>query len=191
MGHAGCHRWSDSAARRWLWHSCDGGALLAAGTAASGGCDQFCPASRLSRLAGCSAASGLWYRSSLRVRYRPGARHCSRRSEGIRSRTRDLWKRMNRVRTCWGIYREPAHSPGRIDDDRAILERVGEALVARGFDVKLVSADAEFDTDFANIFAMCERGPILDRLRGAEKTGSIVVNSPDAIRNTYRHRMVE
>ena len=98
---------------------------------------------------------------------------------------------MNRVRTCWGIYREPAHSPGRIDDDRAILERVGEALVARGFDVKLVSADAEFDTDFANIFAMCERGPILDRLRGAEKTGSIVVNSPDAIRNTYRHRVVE
>jgi len=98
---------------------------------------------------------------------------------------------MNRVQTCWGIYREPAHSPGRIDDDRAILERVGEALVARGFDVKLVSADAEFDTDFANIFAMCERGPILDRLGGAEKTGSIVVNSPDAIRNTYRHRMIE
>jgi hypothetical protein len=98
---------------------------------------------------------------------------------------------MNRVQTCWGIYREPAHSPGRVDDDCAILKRVGEALVARGLDVKLVSADAEFDTDFANIFAMCERGPILDRLRGAEKTGSIVVNSPDAIRNTYRHRMVE
>jgi hypothetical protein len=98
---------------------------------------------------------------------------------------------MSRVRTCWGIYREPAHSPGRIDDDRAILERVGEALVARGFDVKLVYSDAEFDTDSANIFAMCERGPILDRLRGAEKTGSVVVNSPDAIRNTYRHCMVE
>jgi hypothetical protein len=98
---------------------------------------------------------------------------------------------MNRARACWGIYREPAHSPGRIDDDCAILDRVGEALVARGFEVKLVSADAEFDTDFANIFAMCERGPILDRLGCAEKTGSIVVNSPDAIRNTYRHRMVE
>ena len=98
---------------------------------------------------------------------------------------------MNRARTCWGIYREPAHSPGRIDDDCAILERVGEALAARGFDVKLVSPDAEFDTDFANIFAMCERGPILERLRNAEKTGSIIVNSPDAIRNTYRHRMVE
>lgn len=98
---------------------------------------------------------------------------------------------MNAARTCWGIYRELAHSPGRIDDDRAILESVGETLAARGFDVELFAPDAEFDTHFANIFAMCERGPILERLRNAEKTGSIIVNSPDAIRNTYRHRMVE
>jgi hypothetical protein len=98
---------------------------------------------------------------------------------------------MNRPKTCWGIYREPAHSPGRIDDDRAILERVGEVLARHGFDVRLVGPDAEFDTDFANIFAMCECGPVLDRLSDAEKTGSIVVNSPNAIRNTYRHRMVE
>jgi hypothetical protein len=95
------------------------------------------------------------------------------------------------TRTCWGIYREVAHSPGRIDDDRAILETVAEALEARGFRVELVAADAEFDTHFANIFAMCERGAVLDRLRAAEKTGSIIVNSPDAIHNTYRHRMVE
>jgi hypothetical protein len=98
---------------------------------------------------------------------------------------------MNAARTCWGIYRELAHSPGRIDADRAILQSVGTALAARGFDVELVTPDAEFDTHFANIFVMCERGPILDRLSNAEKAGSIVVNSPDAIRNTYRHRMVE
>jgi glutathione synthase/RimK-type ligase-like ATP-grasp enzyme len=98
---------------------------------------------------------------------------------------------MNAARTCWGIYRELAHSPGRIDADRAILESVGAALTARGLDVALVAPDADFDTHFANIFVMCERGPVLDRLSNAEKTGSIVVNSPDAIRNTYRHRMVE
>jgi hypothetical protein len=98
---------------------------------------------------------------------------------------------MNPARTCWGIYRECAHSPGRIEDDRAILDSVGAALAARGFDVELVAPDAEFDTQFANIFVMCERDPILDRLRNAEKMGSIIVNSPDAIRNTYRHRMVE
>jgi hypothetical protein len=93
--------------------------------------------------------------------------------------------------TCWGIYREWAHSPGRIDDDRIILERVGAAMVARGFRVELVAPEVEFDTDFANVFVMCERGPILDRLRNAEKTGAIIVNSPDAIRNSYRHRMIE
>jgi hypothetical protein len=98
---------------------------------------------------------------------------------------------MRRAGTCWGIYRESAHSPGRVDDDRAILQRVGDLLQARGFKVELVEADAEFDTSFANIFVMCERGLVLDRLKRAEQNGSIIVNSPDAIRNTYRHRMVE
>ena len=98
---------------------------------------------------------------------------------------------MTTAKTCWGIYRESAHSPGRIDDDCAIMKSVGEALVERGFSVELVAADAAFETTCANIFAMCERGAVLDRLKDAEKAGSIIVNSPDAIRNTYRHRMVE
>lgn len=98
---------------------------------------------------------------------------------------------MNAAKTCWGIYRELAHSPGRIDDDSAIMKSVGEALEARGFHVELVAADAAFETRCANIFVMCERGAVLDRLKTAEKEGSIVVNSPDAVRNTYRHRMIE
>jgi hypothetical protein len=101
---------------------------------------------------------------------------------------------MNAAKSCWGIHREVAHSPGRIDDDGAILKSVGEALAERGFSVELVTADAAdaaFETPHASIFAMCERGPVLDRLKAAEKAGSIVVNSADAIRNTYRHRMVE
>ena len=68
---------------------------------------------------------------------------------------------MNAAKTCWGIYRELAHSPGRIDDDGAILNSVGEALAERGFSVELVAADdaeAAFETPRANIFAMCERG---------------------------------
>jgi hypothetical protein len=95
---------------------------------------------------------------------------------------------------CWGIYRETAHSPGRIDDDAAIMNSVGEALAARGFNVELLAsdaADAALETPGANIFAMCERSDVLDRLKSAAQVGAIVVNSPDAIRNTYRHRMVE
>lgn len=95
------------------------------------------------------------------------------------------------ARTCRGIYREVGHSPGRVEDDRAIMECVSEALVSRGFAVDLIDADAEFDTHCANMFVMCERAGILDRLVDAQNTGSIVVNSPSAIRNTYRHRMIE
>jgi hypothetical protein len=98
---------------------------------------------------------------------------------------------MSAAMTCWGVYREAAHSPGRIDDDAAILERVGAALAERGFGVELVEADALSETPSANVFVMCERGAILDRLAAMEKSGSIVVNSPAAIRNTYRHRMIE
>lgn len=96
--------------------------------------------------------------------------------------------------TCWGIYRESAHSPGRVDDDAAIMSAVAEAMRARGFAVELLSVeDAEpaLQARGAMIFAMCERGDILDRLESAGKAGSVVVNSPAAIRNTYRHRMVE
>jgi hypothetical protein len=98
---------------------------------------------------------------------------------------------MKAAAICWGIYREVAHSPGRVDDDRAILDSVGKALAARGFTVELVDPETEFEMRGANVFAMCERACVLDRLRNAEKAGAIVVNSPEAIRNTYRHRMVE
>jgi hypothetical protein len=98
---------------------------------------------------------------------------------------------MSAAVACWGVYREPAHSPGRVDDDAAILERVGAALSERGFRVELVAADALIKTPSANVFAMCERGKILDRLSAMEKSGSVIVNSPAAIRNTYRHRMIE
>jgi hypothetical protein len=98
---------------------------------------------------------------------------------------------MNVGPTCMGVLREPAHSPGRIDDDAAIMRHVGEALAERGFNVELVAADALIEAPSANLFVMCERGAVLDRLAALEKAGSIVVNAPAAIRNTYRHRMVE
>src|SRR6202020_3310345 len=98
---------------------------------------------------------------------------------------------MSSAMTCVGVLREPAHSPGRVDDDAAIMRRVGEALTERGFNVELIAADAVIEAPAANLFVMCERGAVLDRLAAMEKTGAIVVNTTTAIRNTYRHRMVE
>ena len=101
---------------------------------------------------------------------------------------------MSALGTCLGIYRERAHSPGRVGDDAAIMDRVGEALSARGFAVELrdaVGLEEAIAMPGANIFAMCEQGAVLDRLSAACASGAIVVNAPDAIRNTYRHRMIE
>jgi hypothetical protein len=98
---------------------------------------------------------------------------------------------MMRGLSCLGVLREPAHSPGRVEDDAAIMRRVGEVMTERGYSVELVAADALNEVSPANLFVMCERGTVLDRLAEMEKAGSIVVNSPAAIRNTYRHRMVE
>ena len=95
------------------------------------------------------------------------------------------------AKTCRGIYRELDHSPGRVDDDRAIMRSVADALELRGFAVELVDACAALDARCANMFVMCECTEVLDRLADAQNAGSVVVNSPGAIRNTYRHRMVE
>ncbi len=96
---------------------------------------------------------------------------------------------MKSERLCWGIYRESSHSPGRVDDDAAILDAVGRALSERGFAVALLhadAADAALHAPGARIFAMCEQEAILARLDRAVATGAVVVNSPEAIRNTYR-----
>ena len=98
---------------------------------------------------------------------------------------------MSATKTCWGVYREQAHSPGRVADDAAIMERVASALAERGFAVELVTPGNLVEQPCANIFAMCEGKDVLDRLAGMEKAGAIVVNAPAAIRNTYRHRMIE
>ena len=52
---------------------------------------------------------------------------------------------MSAAKICFGVFREVAHSPGRIDDDAAILKSVGAALAERGFGVELVTADALFE----------------------------------------------
>ena len=101
---------------------------------------------------------------------------------------------MTTGRTCWGVYRERAHSPGRVDDDAAIMDAVGQALEAKGLTVRLVhpdAADALFEDPGGGVFAMCEQSHILDRLQAAADGGVLVINSPTAIRNTYRYRMVE
>ncbi len=95
---------------------------------------------------------------------------------------------------CWGIFRERAHSPGRESDDELILRAAGAELVRLGFDVEYRTPE-ELDgvPDAAappNLFVMCERVPIVDRLARWETSGATIVNAPSGIRNTDRDRTI-
>lgn len=96
-------------------------------------------------------------------------------------------------RLCWGIYRELAHSPGRETDDAEILRATARRLEDDGFRVSLKTAEEVAGSDEespAFLFVMCERLPILGRLQRWQDRGACLVNSPSAIRNTYRDRML-
>jgi hypothetical protein len=95
--------------------------------------------------------------------------------------------------SCWGIFRESTHSPGRESDDTEILRLTGKHLEAKGLHVELKTADevTEVDTDRPRfVFLMCERVEVLERLRALEVVGVPHVNSPRAVHNTYRDRMI-
>jgi len=94
---------------------------------------------------------------------------------------------------CWGIFRERTHSPGRESDDSEILRLTGKELEARGFQVMLKTPEDAIEAADAapvGVFLMCERREILRHLQTLETRGIAHVNSPLAVLNTYRERMI-
>ena len=95
------------------------------------------------------------------------------------------------------IYRETLHSPQRVFDDFEILRLTGEVLRSEGVEVEFVrpeqiasSAAWWNETRPEIVFLMCEQERLLRRLAEWERRGSILINSVEAIRNTYRNRMI-
>ncbi|PYN46687.1 MAG: hypothetical protein DME00_18365 [Candidatus Rokuibacteriota bacterium] len=69
----------------------------------------------------------------------------------------------------------------------------GKHLEAKGFHVELKTAKEVVEVDEGwprFVFLMCERLEVLDRLRTLEVSGVPHVNSPRAVHNTYRDRMI-
>jgi hypothetical protein len=92
------------------------------------------------------------------------------------------------------VFREQAHSPGRECDDAEILRLTGKHLEAKGFEVVLKSPDELTGSSERHpdcVFLMCERQDALAPLARWEASGIPHVNSPRAVLNTYRDRMIE
>ena len=92
-----------------------------------------------------------------------------------------------------GIFREEAHSPNRVSDDYEILRLSAEKLALKGLQVQTLHPQAVLQNVPARpdvAFIMCEQEKILALIQRWENEGTRVVNSIDAIYNTYRYRMI-
>lgn len=90
-----------------------------------------------------------------------------------------------------GIARERVYSPGKVADDRAILEAVADRLRAR-HRVAVVGGDDPLP-DVAPptvVFAMCQGPAALAALRRWEAAGVRVINAVAGIENAHRRRML-
>ena len=90
-----------------------------------------------------------------------------------------------------GIARERVYSPGKVDDDRAILDAVAARLAA-SHRVAVISADHPLPaiSPAPTVFAMCQGPAALETLQRWEASGVRVINSSGAIANTHRRRML-
>jgi hypothetical protein len=98
-------------------------------------------------------------------------------------------------RPLLGFFRETLHSPDRVFDDFEILRLTAEELRSEGVEVDLVRPE-QISSDWWKgsqpefAFLMCEQERMLELLSAWERDGATLINSVEAIRNTYRHRMV-
>jgi hypothetical protein len=93
---------------------------------------------------------------------------------------------------CWGLFREREHSPGREGDDAEILRLTGKHLETHGVQVELRAPEELVATEVPpdGVFFMCERMEALRTLLAWQERGVRLVNSPQAVLNTYRERMI-
>ncbi|MGH7859918.1 MAG: hypothetical protein ACREQY_21540 [Candidatus Binatia bacterium] len=89
-----------------------------------------------------------------------------------------------------GVYRERRFSPGKIEDDAAILDSTAARLREAGVRVRMIDGEALApgipEPDL--VFAMCQGEQALAAL---ERFGCPVINAPSAIRGCFRVNLVE
>ena len=90
-----------------------------------------------------------------------------------------------------GVARERVYSPGKVEDDRAILDAVADHLRVT-HTVTVVSADDPLPAvePPTVVFAMCQGPAALATMRGWEARGVRIVNAVAGVENAHRRRML-
>ena len=92
-----------------------------------------------------------------------------------------------------GMTRERVFSPGKVEDDSAILEAAAAHLRSRGHAVTVCRADEPEwpdPTGVSLVFTMAQGAAALARLQHWQAQGVRIINNPDGILNCQRHRTI-
>ncbi len=88
------------------------------------------------------------------------------------------------------ITRNPAHSPNMLENDTAMLYCIEQELIAIGHNVTRLNEEDEL-CGYDVICHMSRSEETLQRLKKAEANGCRVINSPQAVENCSRTRLME
>lgn len=95
-------------------------------------------------------------------------------------------------REILGLYREKVFSPGKIEDDAAILGETLKALARRGWEVNGVTAETvgPHTPRPENVLTMAQSPRVLNILEDWCSQGTRVLNSVPSVRNCYRKPLI-
>jgi len=98
---------------------------------------------------------------------------------------------MKTAKTLLGILREKIFSPSRVQDDAAILRLAARRVRQKGLPVRILKPqDLTQAVEPSMAFAMCEGPRCLKILEQWEQAGYPVLNSPRAVANCHRWKML-
>ncbi len=94
--------------------------------------------------------------------------------------------------TVVGVYREKVFSPGKIQEDAAILDATLAELSRSGYRTKALEGEALhlLVQRSACVLTMAQSERVLQLLEGWEKGGTRIVNSVASVRNCYRKALI-
>ena len=90
--------------------------------------------------------------------------------------------------TVLGIYREQIFSPGKIENDAAIMDATVEELSRLGWEVRTLRAESISSSAARSekVLSMAQSDRVLNILKDWGRQGSKVINTVSSVRNCYR-----